>query len=92
VPDFVAPDYRFTNVDTAVTDNTYVGPEGLREWRHDLFEAFAEGAEVAVDEVLAEGEDYVVAQLSLVGRGAASGAPLELRWFTASWFCEGRGA
>src|SRR5439155_18194403 len=39
---------------------------------HDSRGAFAEGARYRVDEVLAEGEDYVVVVTSLLGRGAAS--------------------
>jgi ketosteroid isomerase-like protein len=90
VPEFVAPDVRFENTKTAVTDKTYVGFEGIRDWRRDLFEAFADGARLAVDEVVAEGEDYVVAIVSCSGRGAASGAPLNLRWVTVLYFRDGR--
>ena len=88
VPEFVAPDVRFENASTGVTDGIYVGPEGVRDWRRDLFEAFADGARLQLDEVVAEGDDYVVAIVSLSGRGAASDAPLEVRWVTA---CDFRG-
>jgi hypothetical protein len=55
----------------------------------EFFGAFAEGAQYRVDEIVAEGDDYVVVMTSLVGRGAASGAPLELRWANAVWFRHG---
>jgi ketosteroid isomerase-like protein len=86
VPEFIALDYRLENVNTAVTNKTYQGVDGLREWMRDLFSAFAEGARFQVDEIVADGDDYVVVISSIVGRGAASDAPLQLRWFSAVWF------
>ena len=38
------------------------------------------------EEIVADGDDYVVVMNSLVGRGAASGAPLDLRWGSVAWF------
>jgi ketosteroid isomerase-like protein len=90
IPEFVAADHRLENVNTAVTDKTYIGPDGLREWRGDMFSAFANDVRFQVDEVIADGDDYVVAVTSLNGRGAASDAPLELRWVNAFWFRDGR--
>ena len=84
VPEFFAADYRAENVNTAVTDKTYIGPDGLREWREDMFGAFGE-VRMQLDKVIAEGGDYVVAVTSLKGRGAASDAPLELHWANAFW-------
>jgi ketosteroid isomerase-like protein len=89
IPEFVDADHRSENVDTAVTDKTYIGPDGLREWREDMFSAFGEGVRFQVDEVTADGDDYVVALVSLKGRGAASGAPLDLRWANVCWFRDG---
>jgi hypothetical protein len=60
VPEFIAPDYRLDNAITAVTDTTYFGADGWRGWMRDLFGAFAEGARLQVDEVVADGDDYVV--------------------------------
>jgi ketosteroid isomerase-like protein len=90
VPDFLATDFRIEGVNTAVTDRTYVGPEGWREWMDELCEAFGEGARHEVDEIVAEGDDYVVAVASFVGRGAASDAPLQLRWVGVTWFRDGQ--
>ena len=89
IPEFVAADHRSENVNTAVTDKTYVGPDGLREWRKDMFSAFGEDVRFQVDKVVADGDDYVVAFVSLKGRGAASGAPLDLRWTNVAWFRDG---
>jgi ketosteroid isomerase-like protein len=90
VPEFIAPDYRLENATTAVTDRTYVGAEGWREWMRDLFGAFAEGARFQIDEVVADGDDCAVVITSLVGRGAVSDAPLQLRWVNAVWFRDGQ--
>jgi ketosteroid isomerase-like protein len=88
VPDFVAANFRAENVNTAVTDKTYIGPDGLRQWRKDMFSPFSE-VQMQLDKVIAEGDDYLVAVTSLKGRGAASDAPLELRWANAFWFRDG---
>jgi ketosteroid isomerase-like protein len=90
VPETIAPDCRLENVNTAVSDKTYLGVEGWREWRRDLFGAFAEGARLQIDEVVADGDAYVVVITSLIGRGATSDAPLRLRWVNAVWFRDGQ--
>jgi ketosteroid isomerase-like protein len=90
VPGFLAPDFRLENISTALSDKTWVGEEGMREWMNDHFGAFAPGAEFRADEVVAEGDDYVVAICSVTGQGAVSGAPLQLRWATVAWFRDGQ--
>jgi ketosteroid isomerase-like protein len=90
VPDFIAPDYRLENTITAVTDKTYIGADGWRDWMGDLLDAFGGGARFQVDEIVADGDDYVVVISSLVGRGAGSGAPLQLPWVSAVWFRDGQ--
>jgi ketosteroid isomerase-like protein len=90
VPEFIAPDYRLENVITAVTDKTYIGPDGWREWMRELLGAFADGARFQIDEIIADGDDYVVVISSLVGRGTASDAPLRLSWVSAVWFRDGQ--
>jgi hypothetical protein len=89
VPEFVAVDYRGGNASTAVTDKTYIGPNGSREWREDMFGVFDENVRGQVDKVIADDENYVVAVTSLKGRGAASDFPLELRWVNVFWFRDG---
>ena len=90
VPDFIAPDYRLENVITAVTDKTYIGPDGWRDWMGELLGAFADGARFQIDEIVADGDDYVVVISSLVGRGTTSDAPLQLSWVSAVWFRDGQ--
>jgi hypothetical protein len=69
-----------------VTDQTYHGAQGLREWRSDFFEAFGDETCYENVEVIAHGDDFVVSLVRLIGQGARSGAPLELRWVVVTWF------
>ncbi len=41
-------------------------------------------------EILADGEDFVVTRVRIVGHGARSGAAVELRWVSVSWFRDGK--
>jgi ketosteroid isomerase-like protein len=88
--ELLAPDYRIENVSTAVTDRTYYGADGAREWRADFFETLDENARYETEETLADGEDFVVARVRIVGHGARSGAPVELRWVSVTWFRDGK--
>jgi len=91
VPDDVlAPGFRMENRASAVTDYTYHGARGFGEWMGDLFESFAEGARYGVEEILAVGDDFVVARFFVLGRGASSGKPLEFRWTGVTWFRGGK--
>lgn len=74
------------NTATAVTDKTYRGAAGVREWISDFFDAFDEGAHHEIEEIVADGDDFVVSVVRIVGRGARSGAPLTLRWVNVTWF------
>jgi len=86
----LAPDYRIENAATAVTDNTYYGAEGVRQWVRDMFEGMDDESRYETEEILADGEDYVVARVRLVGHGARSGAPVELRWVSVGWYKDGK--
>jgi ketosteroid isomerase-like protein len=88
--DLIAPDIQLQNARTAVSDNLYVGYDGLRKWQEDFFGVMDKEARLEVEEVIASGEDCVVMTLRLVGQGAKSGAPLELRWQSVFWLREGR--
>jgi ketosteroid isomerase-like protein len=88
--ELLAPDYLIENTSTAVTDKSYHGAQGARDWINDFFEAFDEDARFEVEQVLADGDDYVVSMVRLIGRGAHSGAPLVLRWVNVSWVQDGK--
>lgn len=85
VPDeLLAPDFRMDNVATAVTDRTYYGAEGVRQWISDFFDVLDDAARHDA-EPIEVGQDYVVAKLRIVGRGAVSGAPVDLRFYGVMW-------
>jgi hypothetical protein len=85
---FLTADYTIENAATAVTDKTYRGSAGVLEWRKDLIDVFAEGVRIE-GEVAADGGDFVVVRMAVVGEGASSRAPLTLRFAGVHWF-EGR--
>ena len=87
--ELIGDDVELKNATTAVTDATYTGYEGALKWRRDLFDVM-EDARYELDEVLASGPDYVVIANSLVGRGASSGVPVDMRWTSVFWFRDGR--
>jgi ketosteroid isomerase-like protein len=87
---FCTPDFTITNASTAVTDKTYRGASGVREWIADFTQAFAPGAQYELGEVLADADDLVVARVRWSGYGARSGAPLVLRWVAVWWFRDGK--
>jgi len=86
----LAPGFRIENAATAVTDKTYYGAEGLREWVRDIFEGLDEDARYETEEILVDGEDFVVARVRVVGYGARSGAPVKLRWVAVTWYAGGK--
>jgi ketosteroid isomerase-like protein len=88
-PDLMTDDVELKNAATAVTEATYIGYEGALKWRQDFFDV-VEDARYELDAVLAIGDDYVVIANSLVGRGAASGVPVDMRWTSAFWFRDGK--
>jgi ketosteroid isomerase-like protein len=83
-------DFMLTNASTAVTDKTYRGAPGVREWIDDFAEAFAAGAQYELGEILAASDELVVARLRWSGQGARSAAPLVLRWVGVWWFRDGK--
>jgi ketosteroid isomerase-like protein len=88
--DLIEPDIQIQNVPTAVTDNLYVGAEGIREWQEDFLAVMDETGRFGIDEVLAHEGDVVVVKVQLVGHGRASSAPLDIRWFIVCWVRDGR--
>ena len=87
--DLLAPDFRIENVSTAVTDRSYRGPEGARQWMSDFFDVLGEGARHEA-EPIELGDDYVVTKLRIVGHGSSSGAPVDMRWYGVMWVRDGK--
>ena len=88
--EILAPGFRVENAATAVTDKTYYGAEGVRDWVRDIFEGMDEDSRYETEEILADSEDYVVARVRLVGQGVRSGAPVTLRWVAVTWYEAGK--
>ena len=88
--ELIALDCRVVNISTPVTDNTYTGVAGVRKWLSDTFDGLDEGTRYEVEEIVADGDDFVVARMCLVGHGARSGAPVVLRWVDVIRFQRGK--
>jgi len=86
----LAPGFRMENLSTALTERTYHGAEGVREWIRDTFEVVDENARYEVEEILADDHAFVIARVRIVGQGARSGVPVTLRWVSVSWFRDGK--
>jgi ketosteroid isomerase-like protein len=87
--DLVTEDFELRNATTAVTDATYLGPGGALKWRDDMVDV-VEGARYEIDDVLDEGEDFIVVANRLVGHGVGSGVPVDLRWTSVFWIRDGK--
>jgi len=91
VPEAIlAPDFCMENHASSVTDYTYHGVTGWRDWMNDIFEEFTTGARYEVEDIIAVGDEFVVATFCIVGRSARSGMPLEFRWVGVTWFRDGQ--
>ncbi len=87
--ELLAPDFRIENVITAVTDRTYHGAEGVRQWIADFFDVLDEDARYEVRPI-ASGDDFVVGYSRIFGRGATSGMPVDLRFYGVAWIRGGK--
>ena len=88
--ELLAPGYRIENLSTALFDKTYYGADGVREWIADIFEGLDASARFEIEEIIADGDDFVVARVRLAGHGANSGAPVTLRWMAVAWYEGGK--
>jgi ketosteroid isomerase-like protein len=86
----VTEDFELVNASTAVTDRTYFGPDGARQWMEDFFDVLEEGSRFEVTEFIEFGTDYVVVRNRFLGRGSMSGAPFDMDWISVFWFRDGR--
>ncbi len=62
----LAPDFRIENIVTAVTDKTYYGVSGCVEWLNDLADAYGDEPRFEIEQIVAEGDDFVIARLAFV--------------------------
>jgi ketosteroid isomerase-like protein len=87
--DLLAPDFQMENVTTAVTDRVYHGAEGVRQWISDFFDVLDDDARYEARPIEA-GDDWVVGDISIVGHGSVSGAPVNLRHYGVLWIRDGK--
>ena len=70
-------------------EGLYRGAGAIQAWM-DVIRSEWEEFDVALDDVLHDGDDVLVVAELLRGRGRSSGAQVEMRVFAAYWFAEGR--
>ena len=89
--ELLAPGFRVENARTAVTDRTYHGAEGLREWIDDFFGLLDDDARYEAQPIEV-GDDYVVGEINIVGRPRGSGADavLSLPHYGVMWVQDGK--
>ena len=88
--ELLAPGFRMENHVTAAVGETYYGAAGWREWMSDLFEVLGEEARYETEEIIADGDDFVVTTLRIFGRSAHSGMPLVFCLSSVVWFHDGK--
>jgi ketosteroid isomerase-like protein len=90
--EILAPGFWMENRASSVTDYTYHGAAGWRDWMNDIFEEFAPNARYQVEDILTATEDFVIAVFRIAGHSARSGDTLEFRWTGVTWFRDGQAA
>jgi ketosteroid isomerase-like protein len=86
----LTPDFVMVNAATGVTDDTYEGARGIAQWKNDIFEAFDAVARFELEQIVADGDDFVATMNRIEGCGARSGAPLVFRWAAVLWIRDGK--
>jgi hypothetical protein len=91
VPDgLLAPGFVMVNADTAVTDGTFRGAEGVIRWTRDILDLVEEDSPFFIQEIVAHRDDFVVATVGIEGTAEKSRMPIAFRWAAAFWCSDGR--
>jgi len=88
--EILAPEFCLENHASSVTDYTYRGAMGWRDWISDIFEEFTGEVRYEIEEIIGATEDLVAAAFRIVGPSVHSGRPLSLRWTSVTWFRDGK--
>jgi ketosteroid isomerase-like protein len=88
--DLLAPDFVLTNADSMVSAGPYHGVAGANEWARDILDLIEEERPLAIERIEAHGDDFVVAATIVQGTARLSRIPVEFRWTTVVWCCDGR--
>jgi ketosteroid isomerase-like protein len=91
VPDgLLAPGFVMVNADTAVTEGTFHGAEGVIQWTRDILDLVEEDSPFFIEEIVAHHDDVVVATVGIEGIAERSRMPIAFRWAAAFWCSDGR--
>jgi hypothetical protein len=91
VPDgLLAPGFVMVNAETAVTDGTFEGPDGVIRWTRDILGVVEEDSPFYVKEILAHQDDFVVASVGVEGTAVQSRMPFAFEWAAAFWCSNGQ--
>ena len=90
VPDgLLAPGFVMVNADTAVTDGTFHGAEGVIQWTRDILDFVEEKSPFFIEKIVAHQDDFVVATVGIEGTAEQSRMPVAFRWAAAFWCSDG---
>lgn len=88
--EFWAPEIEWRAVEGAVEDVGVIrGPEALRRYYRDWFETL-DDVRAEVEEILVDDGERVAAVIGHSGRGAASGVPVQGRYYVSCLVRNGR--
>jgi hypothetical protein len=91
VPDgLLAPGFVMVNADTAVTDGTFHGADGVIRWTRDILDMVEEDSPFFIEKIVAHQDAFVVATVGIEGTAQRSRMPIAFRWAAAFW-CSDRG-
>jgi ketosteroid isomerase-like protein len=91
VPDgLLATDFVMVNADTAVTDGTFHGADGVIRWTRDILDLVEEDSPFFIERIVADDDDFVVATVAIEGTAERSKMPIAFRWVAAFWCSDGR--
>ena len=88
--EILAPEFSMENRAFSVTDYTYRGAAGWRDWMSDIYEEFTRPARYELEEIIDATDGFVVASFRIVGRSVRSRMPLLLCWTGVTWFRDGK--
>ena len=84
----LAVDFVMKNRASSITDYTYRGPSGWRDWTKDLFEEFCSEPKLTIERIVAADDAVVVATYCVAGTSVHNDAPVEFRWSGVTWFAD----
>jgi hypothetical protein len=91
VPDgLLAPGFVMVNAETAVTEGSFAGAEGVIDWTRDILDFLEEDKPFFIERIAAHQDDVVVATVGIAGTAERSRLPVSFRWAAAFWCSDGR--